>query len=867
VKDLIFPETPLIVRVTTLGAADGGAARAANAVVAYLDGRQPSSRAGTQPGQVPELPVLDATGGLVGYYADSVEGPGRWLGRGITGMRLEGIVDAEAFRRVLLGRHAVTGEQLVGARGSAVRAEQAGRTEVHVASHGDPEELLSLPQAGALLGVSDRYLRRLAAETAAHQADQARAAAAGQPPPGSPSTYLIASQHGEGGRWQVTRAEVERFALERKVPAAVVGYDLTFSAPKSVSILWARADAAGQANILAAIDQAVAVGMAYMQEQAAWVGRGNTRSRAPGLVAADYVHATSRALDPQLHHHVVVANMAESPSGSVVALDGRPLYAHAKTAGYLAAAELRHELSSTMGVTWDEVERGLADVAGVGGAAIAEMSKRSTEIEQYIQDTGLDSPAARQAANFATRAAKDHAVDPEALRPWWHQRFDAAGFDARAAAACYGRQAAPMLVTEADRDVLFRQLGGARGVTEMASTFDRRDVIQHVAEWAGDRLDASQIIDLADEWLTTETVVTVDGGRREGRTADVIRLGDGRVVSSVADDTLYTTRAVVDIEQRLFAGYQRGRHAGAGVVPEATVEAVLASRPHLGDDQAEMVRAITRSGHRVQCVLGPAGAGKTTALEAAVRAWEDAGYVPLGTAVQGTHAEVLGARTGIEARTVASLLMSVRTGSLRIGPESVILVDEASTLGNRDLLELIEVVEEKGGALRLIGDPAQHSAVAAGGAWRRLLEEYPHDRAEVTELRRQRGEEMADVRLALTDYRQHRVAAAVERLRDAGRVVEADSPEEVIGALVADWYHDRQLRIAEPTRQASSMTADHHHERRELNHRARALLAADGTLSGPSLDLPGISFRAGDEVIATQGHKDLRPAGVPTRTG
>ena len=853
----------MIVRVTTLGAADGGAARAAAAVVAYLDGRQPSSRAGEKPGQPPELPVLDGTGGIVGYYADSVEGPGRWLCRGITGMRLAGQVDAEAFRRVLLGQHALTGEQLVGARGSAVRAEQAGRTEAQVAAHGEPDELLSLPQAGALLGVSDRYLRRLATETAAQRAEQARAVATGEPPPESPSTYLIATQHGEGRRWQVTRAEVERFALERKVPAAVVGYDLTFSAPKSVSILWARADAAGQAKIVAAIDQAVAVGMAYMQEQAAWVGRGNNRSRAPGLVAADYVHATSRALDPQLHHHVVVANMAESSTGSVVALDGRPLYAHAKTAGYLAAAELRHELSSRLGVQWEEVERGLADVAGVGGAAITEMSQRSTEIEDYLQDTGLDSLAARQAANFATRAAKDHAVDPEALRPWWQRRLDAVGFDARAAAACYGRQAAPVLVTDEDRAKLFGRLGGARGVTEMASTFDRRDVIQHVAEWAGDRLDATAITDLADEWLTTEAVVTLHGGRREGRTADVIRLGDGRVVSSVADEALYTTRAVLDIEQRLLAGYERGRYAGAVVVPEVTVEAVLAGRPRLGDDQAEMVRAITRSGHRVQCVLGPAGAGKTTALEAAVRAWEDAGFTPIATAVQGTHAEELGARAGIEARTVASLLMAVRTGSTRIGPESVILVDESSTLGNRDLLELMEVVERTGGALRLIGDPAQHSAVAAGGAWRRLLERYPHDRGEVTELRRQRGEEMADVRLALTDYREDRVAAAVARLRDAGRVVEADSPEEVIDALVADWYHDRQLRIADPTREASSMTADHHHERRELNHRARALLAADGTLTGPSLDLPGISFRAGDEVMATEGHKDLRPAGAP----
>ena len=98
-----------------------------------------------------------------------------------------------------------------------------------------------------------------------------------------------------------------------------------------------------------------------------------------------------------------------------------------------------------------------------------------------------------------------------------------------------------------------------------------------------------------------------------------------------------------------------------------------------------MVRSITRSGHRVQCVLGAAGAGKTTALEAAVRAWEDAGYTPIGTAVQGTHAEVLGHRTGIEARTVASLSWPCATGRRSSTAATVILVDESSTLGNRDL--------------------------------------------------------------------------------------------------------------------------------------------------------------------------------------
>ena len=116
----------MIVRVTTLGAADGDAAGAATAVVKYLDGRAPAA-GGSTPGALPNLPPSDGTKGIVGYYADSVEGPGRWLGRGITGMRLDGQVDPEQFRRVLLGQHAVTGEQLVGPKGSAVRADRGGR--------------------------------------------------------------------------------------------------------------------------------------------------------------------------------------------------------------------------------------------------------------------------------------------------------------------------------------------------------------------------------------------------------------------------------------------------------------------------------------------------------------------------------------------------------------------------------------------------------------------------------------------------------------------------------------------------------------------------------------------------------------------
>jgi conjugative relaxase-like TrwC/TraI family protein len=138
----------------------------------------------------------------------------------------------------------------------------------------------------------------------------------------------------------VRRDEAERFATARQAPTVVIGYDLTFSAPKSVSILWVSTGAARQAQIVAALDDAVAAGVAYLEDKAAFI-QGPRRYKATGVVAASYLHATSRALDPQLHRHVVVANMAERVDGAFRALDGRPLYARAKVAGYLAAAELR----------------------------------------------------------------------------------------------------------------------------------------------------------------------------------------------------------------------------------------------------------------------------------------------------------------------------------------------------------------------------------------------------------------------------------------------------------------------------------------------------------------------------------------------
>ncbi|MFP5375179.1 MAG: MobF family relaxase, partial [Acidimicrobiia bacterium] len=853
----------MIVSVTALGSRDGDAAQAVARVVDYLDGRGPC-RAGRSPewwagtglDGPPASSTLAAAGdGAVGYYADSVEGPGRWLGRGLAGFSPTGEVTRSQLEAMLLGRHPGTGEQLLDARGSAARAAHLGRRGAPVAPTGPDDEQLTLPQAATLLGVSPAYLRRLAADTAATRDVLGNVAGPDGVLAPLDGAYLDATRAGSGGHWRVSRAEVARFDAARKAPSAVIGYDLTFSVPKSVSILWARAGEKDRQAIVECVEEAVAAGVAYLQNHAAFVrtGPGWRACRADGLLAASYLHGTSRALDPQLHAHVVVANMAETRSGAVRALDGRALFTHAKTAGYLAAAELRHQLATHLGVAWEPAECGLADVAGVPREAIEAMSKRSEQIDAVVGEVerfftggrGLRARG-RQIAAYVTRAAKEeHGVDPAALRPWWGAQLDAVGFGPRVAQRCLGRQAKPALVTAEDRVALFELLGSHRGVTEHSATFTRRDVLQAVAEWAGDRLGAGDIADMADGWLATEVVVRLAPARPARRPG-----GARRLIPPGAVEPMFTTTSMLALEERLFTSYERGRGVGSGVVPAATVDAALATRPELGEDQVAMVRSICTSGHRVQCVLGPAGSGKTFALATAARAWEAAGYVPVGATVQGTATEVLRDATGMRCSTIADLLTRLDVGVAdTLSERHVVLVDESSTLSNRDLARLVRHVEDHGATLRLIGDPAQHSAVGAGGGWRALLERWPEDRAELVERRRQSAPEMTEVRLASVEYAAGHIEAAMERLRRDQRVVEADSADELLDAVVADWYVDRLRRVADPALPASSMTADHHVERRELNRRARALLAANGHLRGPVVEVAGQAFQAGDEVI------------------
>jgi conjugative relaxase-like TrwC/TraI family protein len=773
------------------------------------------------------------------------------------------------LERLLLGQDPTSGAHLT----ATTRARGVGQSaDLSLAADSGP---MTLRQAARRLGVHASHLKRCAQRSRQWEQASAAATARGDSPSPCPTNYLatIDGPTAEHPRrpYRVAGDELVRFAEARKQPAATVGFDVTFSAPKSVSVLWAVASPEVEAEILDSIEAAVRTGMRYLEQQAIACRVLGAVAQGDGLLAAGYLHATNRNLDPQLHWHVVVGNMTQGPDGVVRALDGRQLFLHAKTAGYLASAELRHQLTARLGVGWSDVVHGIAEIAGVPEAAIRAASSRAAEIDRLIGELGLATASARQVAAYQTRNAKPDGVDATALRQRWLDTLGDVGFTADyVAQRVLGRRATSLGPDAATVARWYEHLGSAHGVTEQSATFDRRHVVQQIAELAGDRLDGRSVEDLADRWLASDDVqvLAADPSKQRVRVGIVRR--DGTTVRTPSGLALYTTPQLLALEHDVLRIVESGFATGRAVVDGTTLTAALsthetASGGRLGADQRAMVVALCTSGDAVQCALGPAGSGKTYALAAAARAWQQAGYTVWGTSVSGTAAEQLGRATGLPSRTLASLLDRLDLADRPLLTDRhVIVVDEASTVGSRDFARLLRHTTAAGAAVRLVGDPAQHSAVDAGGVFRALVDQHPDCTPALTVLRRQQGDDMADIRLALTDYRHGRIAEAWQRLESNARVVSADSPAKLLDTLCADWYVDRLRHLADPAGVArSSMVAENHVERRALNYRARVMLRADGTLRGDDVTVAGQRFAVGDEVICRTPAHHLHPAGDP----
>jgi conjugative relaxase-like TrwC/TraI family protein len=844
----------VIISVTPIGDSSGSLTpvEIGRRVAAYLQGVG-LDRGGHRPGRSLELPSLSGEG-TVAYYADSTGiRPGRWLGE------RSGEVDSVELTYLVAGVDPDTNEVIeTSPHGSGPRRPAADLARLE-----DGPEWYTADAAASVLGVSSRYLRRLA-----QRAADTRAGAVRDDSQRSAGVRCVAQQYiADGliartgsGSWLFHRDAIAALGRAREPDGSVYAYDVTMSFDKAVSLIWARGDDDVRANVLAAIDEASAAAVRYLERHALYVRVGAEQHQAASYTAAEFLHLTSRALDPQLHKHLLLLNRAADEQGNVRALDGRLLFLHAKTAGYLASAELRHQLAARLGIEHGPSRRGIARLLGVSDEVTREFSTRSREIAEATAALGVDSPSARQVAAYDTRAAKEKGIDFEQMTSWWQTRMHALGFtDEHLRSKVLGRVAGPRVFREREREAMFSELSSLGGITANEARFDRRAVVRAVAERAGESCSAEAIENLTDAFLARDDVVRLEQSR-DTSSAQVIRRADGRAVVVPLGES-YSTRAMLATERAAIAGYLEGLHAGAGVVPAEVLGRVLAEErfAHLSAEQQRFVEELTSSGRRVQAGLGRAGTGKTTALEAATAAWRAGGYEVLGAAVGGSQAVLLGEQATGESATVAAILSRHEAGDGPITSRTIVLVDEASLLSTRDAAALQRAVAERSGAaLRLIGDDHQHGAVAAGGFFRYLVERRRDEVPELSTNHRQQGEEMAEVRLALEEYRAGKITEALQRLERDGHITEASSVAEAYDLLTCAWYAERQRRLADPSRELSSMTAEHHHERRELNTRARAMLKADGTLHGPELVVDGVGFQAGDEVIARLADHELR---------
>jgi len=610
----------------------------------------------------------------------------------------------------------------------------------------------------------------------------------------------------------------EPLGLRHVQGGAVPGFDLTFSAPKSVSLTWALAGPPVGADVAEAHAAAVQAGLAYLQEVACLTRRGaggHEFVSGNGYLAAAYTHRSSRAGDPQLHTHVLVANATKGPDGRWTRLYHPAVYDHLKSAGYIYEAHLRDELTRRLGVRWGEVRNGIAEVEGFDPEHLRVFSTRRAEI---LEAAGGEVASARamQVATLATREAKDTDLATESLRDLWRAKAEEIGLGRETIHATFGREPEAPEVRVAAAAI-------ERSLTAHASHFDRRDAIQAVADNLPAGAPGPEVVELADAYLNR---------------GDVIRIAES------PKGARFTTREIWELEQRALGSAEAmaGRRDRA-VADELIVGRVLAQRPSMKPDQVAMVRRLLTGGEGLAVVVGEAGTGKTYALAAAARGWSAQTTCPeLRVAAPTWRAANVLRSEGLAATSVARLLAGLDRGAAAgrqgLARASVLVVDEAGMVDSRALARLIDHAERAAAKLVLIGDPAQLGEIEAGGLFAALVSRT--EPVVLDEVIRHRGElEREGAKL----IRSGEGAQAISVYEGAERVTVSEDPLARREAMVADWWQrfDRG--------EDALMLAKRNAEVRELNAMARERMTAEGKLGGEEIAVGEASFAVADRVI------------------
>ena len=631
------------------------------------------------------------------------------------------------------------------------------------------------------------------------------------------------------------------------------GRDLTFSAPKSVSLVALLGD---DEAVGAAHDKAVKRTLAWLEETTI-----RTRMKDPEtgrlgfaggqkMVAATFRHDTSRNLDPQLHTHAVVANMVLGEDGGTPrsgkwrTMANESLYRRQKLIGMVYRSELAQELQA-LGYAIEKTHAdGRFEIAGVSRRVIDAFSTRRAEIEAAMHARGLGDPASNphlaERAALMTRAHKRD-VDRQVLRESWREQASSLGFSPErvTGTARERREMGTEAPAQAARKSGEKEAPGKQDrETELRDDVQQRqDLATAAVSWATAHLSEREAVFTRSDLLASSLswkpgTLSVEGAesaidalQREGRlhAAPGLLGGEGM-----------TTETALADERETIGLMTKGKDQGRVLMRNRRVSQHL-HKGALTEGQKEAVATILSSKDRVVGVQGYAGTGKTTMLNRARVLAEKNGYRMLGLAPSASAVKTLSVEAGIESETLQRFLArnagvaegrltNQGRGDMRDAfSKTVLVVDEgslASTVQARDLLRIAKTLAVP--RVVLVGDEKQLDAVDAGKPFAQL-QGAGMQTAVMDEIMRQRDPALKEaVEASLAGD----IRGAFEKL--GSNIAEVD-PDNIAGAVAARW-----LRLPPEQRENTGVMAPSHELRQAINGHIRERLAREGDIHGPA---------------------------------
>jgi conjugative relaxase-like TrwC/TraI family protein len=848
---------------------------------------------------------------LADYYSAKGESPGRWAGRGLAALADTGAreVSDEVRQQVwtVEGGSVVTEEQMKALFGLGLHPN-ADKISDHLSPRLNVRPSIAATQLGRKYAVRDEsseFTRRVGKAFRAHNIAA-----------GLPGTATIDDDVRAGIR---TRVATEMFAEQfDRAPAdarelsgfiaratrarttAVAGYDLTFSPVKSISALWAIAPPEVSEQIEAAHEAAVADVLEWLQDNATFTRTGTNgvaQVDTEGLIAAVFTHRDSRAGDPDLHTHVAISNKVSYLDHNGVrrwlALDGQPLHRVIVAASEMYNTRMEAHTIDRLGVDFAETSRGrgkrpVREIVGMSMELMTRWSSRRTAIKARTAElakafqhdhgrepTTIESLALAQQATLESREAKH---EPRSLAEqrdtWRHQAVEVLGHDG------VERMLANVLTAERGHttpeitDEWVASQAGAliATVSESRATWQRHHVRAEALRVVRNEgvAHVSQLVERLTATALSEAFSVPHARVDDAELGEpvALRRRDGSSVYSRHGTATYTSADILTAERRILAAAHQldGRVTATTDVRLALTDAAARGKP-LNDGQAALVAQMALGGRRVGLALAPAGAGKTTAMAALAHAWRSSGGQVLGLAPTAAAAIVLGEDLGATTDTLDKYVHCTDENNAaiygtpdwftQVGPDTLIVVDEAGMASTPGLDAMITHALAKGASVRLVGDDAQLASISAGGVLRDIATDTGaltlsevvrfHSRAEAAASLALRGGDPAGIGFYL----------------DAGRIhigTEQTSADAAFTAWQADQDAGRDSLLLAPTNAIVN----------ELNVRARttrlaaALDEADphATPGRETVLSDGLAAGVGDVIRARRNNRQLPLSGT-----